>query len=159
GEVARLARAHHQHAALVGKRIGDGNEQLDVSRLRAVDRGRRQSPGDPDRFDALAAPDQNIGRTGRRRRQRVEAMQQQRLLPRPAGRRLAVQHLQIVDAVERGIAEHRALPSLVAAAEDHGVPPETKVCTWVTSLSRSEYATVTRSVPSSAEAVTDSTFT
>ena len=53
------------------------------------------------------------------------------------------QHLEVVDAVQGGIPEHRRLAPFIAASVDHGFPRFTNVCTCVTSLFSSEYDTVT----------------
>ncbi len=72
--------------------------------------------------------------------------------------RVETQHLEVVDAVQGRVPEHRGLALFVAALVDHGFPPYTKVCTWVTSVLSREYVTVTVSTASSAEATTDCTL-
>ena len=72
-----------------------------------------------------AAPPLATGwRTERRaRRQRIQAVHQENLLPRQARGSAAVEHFEVVDAVQRGIIENRGPAHFVAATVDHELPP------------------------------------
>ena len=54
---------------------------------------------------------------------RLQAMHQQRLLPRASRRSLVIQHLEIIDPIERGISNDRGSAVFIAACVDHEGPP------------------------------------
>ena len=106
---------------------------------------------------AFAARDDDV--VGRECRGRgLQAAHHQNRLRRQAERiGVEPQHLEVVDAVQGGIPQHRRPALLIAASVDHRVPLFTNVCTCVTSLFSSEYDTVTVSTASFATATTDCT--
>ncbi len=118
-EIAGDARADDERIRGIGER-----REVGVFRRRCVRRrlGSRRDPHGNDVRDALASLDEHVA--GRENRgHRLQAMHEQRLLPRTAGRRRGIQHLEIIDAVDVGISENRRLAVLVATRVDHVVPP------------------------------------
>ena len=121
--IASGGRAQHDHL----RGIGQGRQPGHQPRLgqRRVGRVGSRRPERGDAGDPLAALDpvgvqRQVGGGG-------EEPQQQRALARRIGRRLAVQHLDDVDAVDRHAArdgrQYRLAAAQVAAPIDHGPPP------------------------------------
>jgi len=77
---------------------------------------RRRRPHHTHGGDALAAADQQIVR--RKRKPRVQQMDEQGLLRSHPGRCRMIQHLEVVDPVESGIAQHRGFAFFIAAGID-----------------------------------------
>ena len=118
-EVAVAVDANDQHMVRLGQRREQGLLRGGRLRRRRRCRGR---PFDADVALALAALDTHLLRA-QAGRHRLEQADEQRPLPRAARRRIAIEDLEVVDAVQRRMRVDGVAAQLVAAVVDHAHAP------------------------------------
>jgi hypothetical protein len=85
-----------------------------------IGRGRGRDPLDAHNGDAVATGDLEV--LNPKRGRRLEEADEERALPRAAGRRVEIKNLQRVDAVQDRVRGNRLPAPLVAAEIDHDPP-------------------------------------